>query len=326
MDKELASEIKKYDQLEAARIIGEPKDPRKAYPLIVEKLCQTDTAEPEDYIYYFDVLVPTEQVLVITADGAVTQVNVTPDTPAQMTFIDVATPEYYIKFTDYAKRKENVLARTNRTINVALNSYETWKVIQLLDSAASTSSNEFTLRSGYTRFVYPDLIDMMEAIMDYGDSYVLVTGSQVDKDIVLWNWDDNKYHDLDAAFRALRIEKVRIALGSAARTFDYDTDGASSGASLTTTDILAANVAYLVAVDTEIGKPLLFVRKKLDSIAILGGVLSQDGTQPERLIFTSPNPITVTGSARYLAVGTTGMEEIAAAVMNPYAVAKFTRT
>ncbi len=47
---------------------------------------------------------------------------------------------------------------------------------------------------------------------------------------------------------------------------------------------------------------------------------------PERLIFVSPNPITVTGSARYLAVGVTGYENVVVASTNPYALARFTRS
>jgi len=55
-------------------------------------------------------------------------------------------------------------------------------------------------------------------------------------------------------------------------------------------------------------------------------VLSQDGVMPERLIFASPNPVTVTGTARYLAVGVTGFEEDAIVCTNPYSLAGFTRS
>ena len=57
----------------------------------------------------------------------------------------------------------------------------------------------------------------------------------------------------------------------------------------------------------------------------LGGVLYDNGEKPERLVFVSPNPVQVTNS-RYLAVGVTGFEEIAAAVTNPYAIARFDRS
>ena len=117
-----------------------------------------------------------------------------------------------------------------------------------------------------------------------------------------------------------------MSLAGAAQTFGYHTG--ISGDVLETTTIMPTRQAYLVARDNAggLGKPLLFVRKKLDSIKHLGGVMSEDGSQPQRLVFVSPNPITVTGTARYLAIGLTGYEQIASAVVNPYAVKKFTRS
>ena len=45
----------KYDHLELARIIGEPRDPRKPYPDLVTAICQIGYADPDEYVYYFDV-------------------------------------------------------------------------------------------------------------------------------------------------------------------------------------------------------------------------------------------------------------------------------
>ena len=86
---------KKYTQLEIARIIGEPKDPRKPYPDLVEAICQTDTADPEEYLYYFDVLEDTDKIYTTVANG-VTQQAVSLDTPTAVTWVDIATPEYYV--------------------------------------------------------------------------------------------------------------------------------------------------------------------------------------------------------------------------------------
>jgi hypothetical protein len=315
----------KYDQLEVARIIGQPIDPRKPYTDIVNLVCETDTATPEDYIYYFDVLVETEKIFALSAGGDIQQENVQLDTPAQISFTDLATPEYYLKITDLANRKEDAIARKNKTINRALNAYENYKVISLLNTAATAVSHTQTLGSGYTRFSFPHLVNMLEQVQDYGDSYVLIVGSQIDKDIILWDWNDNKYHSLSEALADLRITKIRIGLEAGARTFNLATN-ASGGSTPASTDILAANTAYLVATSTEAGKPLLFVRKQIDDMKALGGVIAEGGERPQRLVFVSPNPITVTGTARYLAVGMTGYEQIAAAVVNPYAVSKFTRT
>ena len=311
-----------YDALEISRIIGQPVDPRKPYPTIVNEVCDIDTADPDEYVYAYDVLQDTEKIHVLTSSGAVTQEVVSPDTPTLISFVDVASQEYYVKLVDLAKAKERVLARKKATINRAMNAWEEYKVIELLASATTSTGNENTLRSGYTKFVWPDLIDMLDQIQDYGDSYVLIQGTNLAKDMVNWNWDNNKYHDLTEAFNRLNISTVRMPTTMNFYLQDDDT----SGSTLTATDVLSSNVGYLVARSTEVGKPGLFVRKNLNAMESIGGIISMDGDAPQRLVFVSPNPITVTSTARYLAVGLTGFEEIATFLKNEKAVSKFTRT
>jgi hypothetical protein len=168
------------------------------------------------------------------------------------------------------------------------------------------------LKSGETSFNYGHLIDMIDQIIDYSENYVLVAGTYIDKDIKLWDWKDNKYHSMVEAFNDLGISLVRVN-----QSLSRDGGGAAA--------ILASTVAYLVGTSTEEGKPLLFVRKRLDEISRLGGVISETGDQAERLVFVSPNPVQVS-STRYLAVGLIGYENIVAVTKNSYAISKFTRT
>ena len=304
--------MNEYKPLEIARILGEPRDPKKPYPELVSMLCETDTAEANEYVYYYDVLVETDYIYTITSTGEITQQNVTPDTPASLTFADYASPEYYVKITDLASAKEKTLARKVATINRSLHALETQKIISVVD-AAVPAGNQFTLASGYTRFTYSDLVDMIDSIIDYADNYVLVAGTTIDKDIKKWDWNDNKYTSLALALEDLNVKIVRqfgsMTLDSAA------------------TSNLSATKAYLFGLNGVSGKPLLFVRKKLSDIDLLGGALYDNGDQPERLIFVSPNPIVANaGANRYLAVGIIGYEQFALAVTNPYALARFTRS
>ena len=303
----------KYDQLEMARIFGEPLDPRKPYPDIVSTVCETDTAEPDEYHYYFDTTLESDTIHTITNSGAVTQVSVLPETPAALTFVDVASPEYYVKITDLASSKERTLSRKVKTIKRALDAYETFAVIETMESACTTSGNfiDRSASSGASTFNYEHLIVMIDGIIDYGSDYTLVAGTLIDRDIKLWDWTDNKYTSLATALDALGIDIIR---SNALVTVDSSATRALEGSK-----------AYLVAKDSTMGKPNLFVRKKIDGIDLLGGVIKQDGGAPQRVIFVSPNPITVTGSARYLAVAITGFEEIVAANTNPYAVYRFER-
>ena len=303
----------KYTPLEVARIIGEPKDPRKPYTDIVSAVCVTDYADPDEYVYYFDVLNETDIVYTITSSGAVTSTNVSPDSPAAFTFIDIASPEYYVKITDLASAKEATLARKLKTIERSMNMYETKYIFDLASASTATSGFTRTLTSGTMRFNYANVIDMLQDVVDYGDNYILYVGSTIDADMMKWDWSDNKYASMIAAFKDLGVTKQRMGVGN----ITIDSNAAIRQ--------LTATTAYLIARSTEMGKPFLFVRKNLSDTDLLGAAIKQNGEKPQRLIFASPNPITVAGGNRYLAVGLTGFEEIVAACVNPYAVSKFTR-
>ena len=301
----------KFDHLELARIIGEPRDPRRPYPLLVEKLCDTDTADPNEYVYQFDVLLDTDKVISTVASG-MTTTAVTPDTPALLSFTDLATDEYWVKITDLANAKERTLGRKKATINRAMNAEENYQIVQLLDAAAITAGNLNDLRSGETTFTYSHLIDMIDQVIDYSENYVLTCGTQIDKDIKLWDFKDNKYHSMIEAFNDLGIEVVRI-------NQSVTRDGAA-------TNVLASTRAYLAGTVTEKpGKPLLFVRKRMNEIERLGGVISESGDQAERLVFVNPNPVIVS-STRHLAVAIVGYEQYVAATQNLYAISRFIRS
>lgn len=303
----------KYDALEMARVIGEPKDPKKPWPDLVMEVAQTAYADPDEYVYYFDVLAETDKVLTITNSGELSTVHVTLDTPTEFTFVDLASPEYWVKITDLAVAKEATLARKLKTIERALNGYENNYIITLAQAAAITASHQEELRSTNTSFNYQNMIEMIDDVIDYGDNFLLLLGATIDKDLKLWDWTDNKYNSMVAAFADLGIRKMRVS-------GNVTIDGSS-------TAMLSATRAYLIATDTTVGKPFLFVRKRLNDIDLLGGAIKQSGEKPERLVFVSPNPLAITsGSARrYLAVGLTGYEEIVAACLNPYAVSEFNR-
>jgi hypothetical protein len=262
-------------------------------------------------VYYFDALAETDTILTTSASG-VTQTAVTPDTPALVTWVDLSSNEYYVTINNLASAKERVLARLVKLINRSLNVEENYRILQLCSGAAADRSNIYNFTSGTSRFTYLNCTDMVDGVKDYADDFVLVAGTNVDKDIIQWDWNDNKYTSLKAAFEDLKINVIRIN-----QTVTRDT---------VSTLILSKNNAYLIGRDTEMGKPLLFARKKLNSIEILGGIISQAGDQPERLVFVSPNPITVTSTARYLAVGVVGFEQIVGVVSNSYAIAKFERS
>lgn len=300
----------KYDALEIARIIGEPVDPRRRYPNLVNAFADTDTADPNEYVYYYDVLLETDKIFTNSASG-LTTTNVVPDDPVLLTFTDIATDEYYVKINDLINAKERTLARKKLTINRAMDAEENYQMILLMDAAAISRGNLSDLRSGERSFNFSHLIDMVDQVIDYSEDYSMAVGTQIDKDIKLWDWTDNKYHSTVEAFNDLGISLNRI-------------NEVVTRNSVQTT-VLSAYVAYLGGKTTQIGKPILFVRKRMNEIERLGGVISESGDRSERLVFVSPNPVQVS-TTRYLAVALTGFEQFAAVTKNAYAFAKFTRT
>lgn len=302
--------------LEVAQTVGQPVDPRKPYPPIVEMLCETDYADPDEHKYYYDNLLETDKIISIAADGGLTSEAVTPDADAELTFVDVSTPEYYVSIPRLAAAKEKTLARKKSTIIRALDAKEINYLLTVL-AAAVPSGNKFTLGSGVTTFNVNHLTQMVDAVADYGDNYVLLCSSVIWKDIILWNWNDNKNIDVFETFAKLGVKIQRIPNQT------VTIDGSA-------TDLITSTRAYLVALDTQssIGKkPFLLVRRRLDDIKLLGGLISEaaDAGKPERLIFVSPNPMNV-GGTRYAAVGISGYEQIVCACVNIYALAQFTRS
>jgi hypothetical protein len=302
----------KYDALEMSRIIGEPKNPQKPYSDLVMAVCEVETAEPNEYVYYFDVLAENDAVYVITSTGAVTLTNVTPDTPAAMTFIDVATAEIYAKYNELASAKERTLARKLKFIERSLNAYENNKVISLIDAAVPVG-NSIGKGSGASTFNYERLVTMIDSVQDYSDGYVLLAGTTIDKDIKLWDWTDNKYTSLSSALKDLNVQIIR-QFGT------FATDGGSQ------TAILSSTLAYLVGTSTEVGKPVLFVRKMLNDVEMIGRALYENGEKPQRLVLFGQSPVVVGNSTdRFLGVSMIGWEQIAGACKNAYALAKFNR-
>ena len=299
-----------YTQLEMARIFGQPVDPSKPYTELEQRTCDLDVADPNEYHYYYDVLVETNKVYTLTS-GGVSQENVAPDTPAALTFVSVVSPEYYMKLTDLTSAKERTVSRKLKTIERALNAFENYKIIDAMRASCDANTRANQLTGSEAAFNYAHLVTMIDNCIDYGDSYTLIAGTTIDKDIKLWDWTDNKYTSLAAAFKDLATDVIRL-------NQSVTIDGSS-------VSVLGSTRAFLVAKDTEMGKPLLFVRKLLNDIEWLGGSIMRDGSNPQRLVFISPNPITVTSTARFLAVGCTGFEEIAGVVKNLYGLYKFDR-
>lgn len=318
--KETASAQEKYAHVhgekarEIAQIIGEPIDARNYFVDVVNAVSEVHTVEPEEYVYYHTARIPTDRFEVATNDSVVTQRSNSLIAPTAFTFMDVASNEELVKWTDLAKRKENIMARVNESINDGLNTKEINYVVSLLAAGATASSNLVTLGSGVTTFQFQHVIQMLQQVNKYGNAYVLLMGTTCWQDYLLWDWTDNKNQNIRAQFDNLGIKPLQI---SAFTATDEDSGSIAQ---------MTATKAYLVATAGN-KKPILFVRRKLGEIAGMLGVMSSQGDIPERLVVESAG---VTGvgatNVRTLAVSLVGYEEIVAACVNSYQVSEFSRS
>jgi len=307
-------------RLEMAKTFGQPIDPEMRIPDVVSAVAEVDYAEPNEHDYYFDVLAETKEVVTMDSAGRIVSEFVEPDTESALSFSDLATKEYQVKLAKLAANPEAVIARKRKTIARAMNREEAYRVISVIDAAAQAAGNTVTLASGSTKFTFGNVLEMVAQVKDYGTKMVLIAGTTVDNDIDGMEYSENKYHSIREQLTALGIEIKRVPF-SVSRAAQ---NGAT--ASFVSTAVCAATKAYLVAVDSEIGKPVLFVRRRLSAVDLLGTMITVDGEEaPERVVIVNPNPAPTVGTARYLGVGVMGYEQIAVVARNMFACSYFNR-
>ena len=290
-----------------SKIFGQPVDPLRPYPKLVEMVADIDTTEAGEDVYKFDVDEDTKEVYYIDTNSNVTSSKVTPNTVSSVTFTDALTKEYYVAFSDLLTAKYDVIARKKQTITRALDAIEIKRTLLIIDAAVA-AGNRVVLATGETKFKYTHLIAMREKVKDYGDNFILIVGSQIDNDIILWDYDENKYQSLQAALADLKISIVRVVGG-------VTIDGSAKV-------ILNANKALLVALNTELaGKPIKFSRKMLNRVEIGAGEVDA-GLQRATIVSPAIMPV---GSNRVPSVGVLGFESVAVVNVNSKAQAGFYR-
>lgn len=273
----------------------------------VSDVRRVGVGEDVDYLVPRDV---TKKILTLGPDCEVTEEDVTPDADQEMTFQDLVSPEYLICVKDWLKGKHNILKLHATEIQEAMNRQENYSIIQLLDAAAATAGNEFTLDSNKTEFDFAKFIEMRKAIRKYGRRLVLITGCNVTEDIDTMDFNQNTQRP------HLVTDKVETWINIEDYQVEIDT---------VSTDVIDPDVAYLVAISDSMNrKPILFARRKTDSCEFYPDTERID---KERLVITSGllNTTTTGSVKRRLKKGIMGYQEYGAVMLNPNVVAKFTR-
>lgn len=294
---------------EVAKIVGEPLDPKKPYPEVVKLIADVDTTGVGVDLYSFDVDEDVKEVYILANNAAtITTVQVTPSNPNTVTFNDIASREYRFHLYDLYRAKYDIVGKKKKAITRSMDAKEI-KLVLDVALAAVPGANAETGEAD-AKFKYPNLIDMIEDVMDYGDNFVLVAGASVWKDMILWDYDENKYRSLKDALEDLGIARVRVS-GT------VKTDGGGAEA------LLDADKIILVALNSVTGKPIKFSRRELPSG--FEGIKEEKDATKQRIVIISPAIMNV-GADRLPSVGAVGLESIAIVATNSKCLASFEKT
>lgn len=310
MDKLAKAAIEK-DFVEVAKIVGEPLDPKKVFPKIIELIADTDVTGVGVLYYNYDVDEDTKEVYVLAdKNGTVTSLQISPTDPTPLSFTDIASREYFFHLFDLYRAKYDIVGKKKKAITRSLDIKEIALTLGVA-LAAVPDGNKHTLATGKTKFRYPDLIEMLEDVQDYGDNFVLIMGATIAKDVVLWNYDENKYHSLKEALEDLGIKRVRVPAGK------ISTGG-------TPADVFAPTKALLIALNSVVGKPLKFSRRELPGD--FEGIKEERDDAKQRIIVISPAIMTKPGAtSRLPSVGAVGLESLCICCINSKSLSLFTR-
>jgi len=292
-----------------AKTIGDVYDLEIPIPEVISSIARFERVAVGEHLFYNVPAAITKAVRTITSGCNLTQTKVTPNTRTEVSWTDLVSEQVYVCLHDWIKGDHDVLTFNADMIQEAMDRKEIYLVLALADAGAVSESNVYTLRSGETKFVYPDLVDMARSIARYGKDLVLITGGDITTDIQLMNYDADKNSSVnifDVVKQHIPIEELSVTING------------------TPTVVLAANTALLVAVsDAKKNRSLLVARRQL------GQVVQKSDTEyidqgRERIIVSQGNQQAI-GSNGTLSKGFVGFEEFSGTSLNDMTYAKFTR-
>jgi len=230
-----------------------------------------------------------------------------------------------------------IYVRNHNMLHKGLNKRENYLVFSLANAGATARGNLFTLADGTgTSLTTTDITHvhtLWESVSPYATQFAFVMGRTVDNDLKLMDWikDKNTGAYFEKIEKTYNCKLIRHSFGKNPYQFYYRDMNASVPAD-TLTSVLADTRAYFIGLDTEVGKPFIFVRKNMDLFKrLLGGfqtfnLPTMENQMTDRLVIFKDAPQTnVDLNAQQLKVGMSLAENIATATKNTYAMAQFDR-
>lgn len=283
------------------KVVGNPYDPELPVAKFMEAIFTTDTVEiGEEYRYF---MVDQDAKVVFTlVNGTVTQTNVSVISDLNLTFSDYMTPELYVYLQDLRKGKYDIVAKKKLALMESIDRLEQYLALQTVNAAVPVA-NVFGLSSGTTSFTYVDAVKMIRKIAQFSaGKFALITGSNITADIILLNYEANK-------FLPVHLEDLGII------HFPVEAQQVNLDGSLV--NVIDPNTCYLVALsDSQNNRMGDFVRRKTSTY--------ENGDAQERSVIAAGTLINV-GTSRKYAISLAVFEEFGLVVKNPDVLCKYVR-
>jgi len=115
----------KRNDVEIARLIGQPIDPNQKVPVAIAEICNVETAEPGEIVKTFEASDANADDIYVIGDSTLVKHVVDPVTPVTLTFSGLKSKlEYVLVDTVLGLEDQDALARKKASITRSMDKEE----------------------------------------------------------------------------------------------------------------------------------------------------------------------------------------------------------
>lgn len=307
--------------MELAKVIADPISYQIPLKFPLAEMAELETLEPGEDLWCPSA-VDTDQDTILalnTTTGALSVNKRSPVGFGALTLSDLTSEiEYVLISAMLGAKDKNKFARVQAALARAMDKKEAKVLFDAILAQTGTyvpgvNVQSIAVASGAD--IFDHITDMVQAISDYGDNYVLLAGTAAYNAIVTYDKTKiatNLYKaDMQRLLDQLKVKLVKV---SANATISAIAGGGSAAS------ILNTNKVIMVARESEMEnrKPITIVRKKFNAdIVDPAGVEVTPGQQ--RAYMKAMAPVNNAGTNTF-AYGVQVYEQIGFFITNPYAI------